>query len=321
MAPGAVDSLPSASFILGIGLGMEMAAKEKKKQCFVVGPIGGDDSDDRIHADWLLEAIIQPVFEEHFPDFEVTRADKLSKPGQITTQVITALLDAELVIADLTTLNPNAFYEIGIRHTIQKPIIHMHLEGQSIPFDISAFRSIKFARRRPSDIKLACASLTEFVRDALSEDHEVDNPVTFSRGKVEFEKTATPSERIIQEQMEDVLGRLSAIEKSSSASAAFSSDAAKSLSKDWAQKFSINVVPKSSLKIIVTDPSNRPEKKMIQDIEWSAARYFNSISMSPSLEEDGVFVEVASSNENLPKIFEFMKDLNEHGYAAGFFTS
>lgn len=298
-----------------------MAAKEKKKQCFVVGPIGGDDSEDRIHADWLLEAIIQPVFQDHFPDFEVTRADKLSKPGQITTQVITALLDAELVIADLTTLNPNAFYEIGIRHTIQKPIIHMHLEGQSIPFDISAFRSIKFSRRRPSDIKLACVSLAEFVKDALSEDHEVDNPVTFSRGKVEFEKTATPSERIMQEQMEDVLGRLSAMERTSSSLATFNKNASRVLSEELARFTSEKVPPKSFLKILVTDPTQRPTSKMMKDIEWSAARYFSSISMSPALEEGGVFVEVASSNDKLPNMFEFLKDLQSHGFEAGFFTT
>ncbi|MDR7145186.1 hypothetical protein [Rhizobium sp. BE258] len=127
----------------------------EKKTCFVVGPIGDDDSDDRIHADWLLEEIIEPVFREHFPDFHVARADRMPNPGQITTQVITALLDSELVIADLTTLNPNAFYEIGIRHTIQKPIIHMHLEGQRIPFDVASVRSVKFSRRRPSDLRSA----------------------------------------------------------------------------------------------------------------------------------------------------------------------
>ncbi len=60
-----------------------MTGKSEKKTCFVVGPIGDDDSEDRIHADWLLEDIIQPVFLEHFQEFEVSRADKISNPGQI----------------------------------------------------------------------------------------------------------------------------------------------------------------------------------------------------------------------------------------------
>jgi hypothetical protein len=189
-----------------------MTKKDQKKKCFVVGPIGSDDSDDRVHADWLLEDIIEPVFDEHFKDFEVTRADKMSNPGQITSQVITSLLDAELVIADLTTLNPNAFYEIGIRHTIQKPIIHVHLEGQRMPFDIAAFRSIKFSLRRPADIRAARSTLTNFVKEALNPDHQVDNPVTFSRGKIEFSENATPAEKLMLEQMDAMSNRLKALE-------------------------------------------------------------------------------------------------------------
>ncbi|WP_143749206.1 hypothetical protein [Mesorhizobium sp. WSM3882] len=136
----------------------------KPKLCFVVGPIGDEESEDRTHADWLLEEIIEPVFQETFRDFRVERADKISDPGRIDAQVITALLNAELVVADLTTLNPNALYEIGIRHTVQKPIIHMHLEGQKIPFDIASFRSIRFSRRRPRDIRDAREALKRVCR-------------------------------------------------------------------------------------------------------------------------------------------------------------
>lgn len=184
------------------------------KLCFVVGPIGNDDSEDRIHADWLLEEIILPVFSEHFSAYRVERADKISSPGRIDTQIITALLTADLVIADLTTLNPNAFYEIGIRHAIQKPVIHMHLDGQPIPFDISSFRSIMFSRKRPRDVRAARESLLEFAQTVTEEGYEVDNPVTFSRGKVEFEKTATPAEKITQDQLAEISTRLANLERS-----------------------------------------------------------------------------------------------------------
>src|SRR4029077_4166673 len=86
------------------------------KTCFVVGPIGDAGSPTRGHADWLLDEIIQPVFAEHFKDFEVIRSDKIAQPGMIDSEVINHLLDADLVIADLTFQNPNVFYEMGIRH-------------------------------------------------------------------------------------------------------------------------------------------------------------------------------------------------------------
>jgi hypothetical protein len=52
-------------------------------ECFVVCAIGGDGSPERKHADWVLEEIIEPVFEKDFSTFKVTRADKLKTPGLI----------------------------------------------------------------------------------------------------------------------------------------------------------------------------------------------------------------------------------------------
>lgn len=188
-------------------------ANKQSKSCFVVGPIGDDDSEDRVHADWLLEEIIQPVFEGKFSEFVVTRADKISEPGRIDAQVISALLDSDLVVADLTTLNPNAFYEIGIRHMVQKPIIHVHLEGERIPFDVGMFRSIKFSRRTPGDLKKARAALEAAVRAVISEDHQIDNPVTVARGKIELQRSASTAEAVLLNEIQALKNRFASIEK------------------------------------------------------------------------------------------------------------
>jgi hypothetical protein len=119
-----------------------------KKLCFVVGPIGDPDSEVRIHADWFLEEIVEPVFDE-LGGYSVVRADRISSPGMIDAQVIKHLIDAEVVVADLSALNPNVFYEIGIRHMIQKPIIHMQLVDDKIPFDVSLYRAINFPEFGP----------------------------------------------------------------------------------------------------------------------------------------------------------------------------
>jgi len=147
-----------------------------------------------------------------YADFCVERADKLTRPGSINDQVITALITAELVIADISTLNANAFYEIGIRHMVQKPIIHMHLVGQRIPFDIAPFRSIEFSRARPRDLREARITLKQFVDTVLSEGYEVDNPVTYARGKIQFSETATEPEKLIQDQLDTIIERIIRIE-------------------------------------------------------------------------------------------------------------
>ncbi|TAV73174.1 hypothetical protein [Rhizobium leguminosarum] len=254
----------------------------KKKLCFVVGPIGDDDSDDRIHADWLLEDIITPVFDEHFEDFEVTRADKISNPGQITSQVITSLLDAELVIADLTTLNPNAFYEIGIRHTIQKPIIHMHLEGQRIPFDIAPFRSIKFSRRRPVDIRGARTALLAAVQEATKDDHEVDNPVTFSRGKVEFEKTATPTERLLTDQIGDVRARLEFIEGYVAGGVTISRNTINYDSFEGSNVNRLLALPRKIAIVVRARSRNMSVNTFLKMVDEWASKAFESFNLEPS---------------------------------------
>lgn len=188
-----------------------MPETPEKKLCFVVGPIGAAGSDIRIHADWLLKGIIQPVFGE-FPDFQVKRADEDARPGMITSQIISDLLDAELVIADLSSLNPNAFYEIGIRHMVQKPIIHMQLEGEMLPFDVLPFRTIRFGRSQIEQIEKAKGDLKSAVEAILEPGFEPENPVTMARGRLQLQKHATPEIRLLFEQVDALRSQLNNLE-------------------------------------------------------------------------------------------------------------
>lgn len=126
---------------------------DDRKLCFVIGPIGDAGSETRRHADWLLQGIIQPVFVEHFQNFDVQRSDQISAPGSISSQIINRLHSAELVIADMSRENANAFYEMGIRHMKRLPTIHMYSEGQDIPFDVKPYRAIPFKYNEPHDLE------------------------------------------------------------------------------------------------------------------------------------------------------------------------
>jgi hypothetical protein len=184
---------------------------EIERCCFVVSRIGEQNSAERIHADWFLEAIVEPVFEAR-PRFKVERADKIDHPGLIDAQVIQKLLAADLVVADITGLNPNVFYEIGIRHMAQKPIIHMHEVGERIPFDVSLYRSIPYSRLRPRDLAEARANLDAMVERALAPGYQVENPVTNARGRYELERHATPEQQVLIEQLRGIEVRLAKIE-------------------------------------------------------------------------------------------------------------
>ena len=52
------------------------------------------------------------------------------------------LVQSQICVADLSYGNPNAFYELGVRHMIKKPTIQIIRKGDKIPFDVSQGRTI-----------------------------------------------------------------------------------------------------------------------------------------------------------------------------------
>lgn len=183
--------------------------------CFVIGPIGSEGSEPRIHADWLYHGIILPVFKDGFPDFLVERADTIATPGMVSSQIINRLHDAELVVADLSFHNANAFYEMSIRHNVGKPIIHMIRKGESIPFDVIPHRAIYFSNATPEEHDKARALLAPAVTAALDPNFKADNPILHARGRLELEKNASPEQFIFLDMLSNMERRIASIEQTS----------------------------------------------------------------------------------------------------------
>gem|GEM_PF-7125758 len=193
---------------------VEESTERTQKTCFVVGPIGGAGTDVRTHADWLLDGIIKPTFREHYPDFEVVRSDTITAPGMIDTQMINHLLDADLVIVDMSLLNANAFYEMGIRHMARKPVIHMFVAGTAIPFDVKPYRAIEFSLVQHAHLGAAQQQLKRAIQDAISPDYMPDNPVTKAQNYTQIERTAEPADKILMKELLSLKSEVSALKKS-----------------------------------------------------------------------------------------------------------
>ena len=112
------------------------------KTCFVVCPIGNEDSSERKRSDTVLQYFIKPVCENL--GFTVVRVDELNTVDNIDSTVIKYLSESELVIADMTGHNPNAFYEFGYRQALRLPLIPIIEEGEKIPFDVTTLRTIPY---------------------------------------------------------------------------------------------------------------------------------------------------------------------------------
>jgi hypothetical protein len=185
------------------------SADTKIKSCFIIGPIGEAGSGVRRVADWLLKGIIKPVLEHDEFNYLVKRADDDANPGSITNAVIADITNADLVIADLTGFNPNAFYELGIRHTLKKPVIHIIAEQVKLPFDNADQRTIFIDIGDIDNVESAKASLAKAVRLVSTDGYKVTNPVTLAGAISEFGQSADPEKQIVA----DVVERLSSLER------------------------------------------------------------------------------------------------------------
>ncbi|MEA3208192.1 MAG: hypothetical protein QOE70_1249 [Chthoniobacter sp.] len=148
--------------------------------CFVVIGFGRktDYATGRVlDLDKTYEQLIRPAFDAI--DVNCFRAIDANRTGGIDDIMYRWLYDADIVVADLSTLNANVFYELGVRHA-QKPnttvIIAESVLMQKIPFDLSHFVIHQYQHGgdeiAKEDREKFTAHLTGVVRDILEADQK-----------------------------------------------------------------------------------------------------------------------------------------------------
>jgi hypothetical protein len=113
-----------------------------RRGCFVISPIGAQDSEAREHADDVFAYIIQPAADAC--DVHVYRADQVHKAGWISDQTFKAILKEDFCIALLTGLNPNVFYELAIAQSVGKPVIALVDRKTVVPSDVKDLRRVEY---------------------------------------------------------------------------------------------------------------------------------------------------------------------------------
>jgi MAP3K TRAFs-binding domain len=109
-------------------------AGARTKRCFVVMGFGvkSDFATGRtLDLDKSYRLLIKPVVEEK--GLTCVRADEIRHSGSIDVIMYQELLMADVVIADLSTANPNALYELGIRHAL-KPRTTIVISENKLPY-------------------------------------------------------------------------------------------------------------------------------------------------------------------------------------------
>jgi hypothetical protein len=154
--------------------------------CFVVmgfnektAYYGGKKKPRILNLDMTYENVIKPAVLA--AGYSCMRADEIMHSGMIDKPMYEHLLEADVVVADLSTSNANALYELGVRHALRPhTTIVMAEEEFAFPFDVARLNILRY-KHLGSDIgasesRRATGELTRRLQ-AIAARGEIDSPV------------------------------------------------------------------------------------------------------------------------------------------------
>lgn len=124
-------------------------------------------------------------------DFLFSHAGEEDNQQNILKDIVQAIYDSDIIIANLTGLNPNVFYELGIAHTLNKKVIIITEDISTLPFDLKSYRAKEYSTHFVKFAELIDA-LNKYMYGAITGEVVYSNPVSdFLSTKSEKEVTAS----------------------------------------------------------------------------------------------------------------------------------
>ena len=104
--------------------------------CFVVMPFAGPIGS-------YFQHVYEPAIKK--AGLKAVRADAdIFGTGKIIDQIWSGINASKVLVAELTTKNPNVFYELGLAHALDKPVVLVSSNEEDVPFDLRHIRVIYY---------------------------------------------------------------------------------------------------------------------------------------------------------------------------------
>ncbi len=197
-----------------------MADTKDKKLCFVITPIGDNNSDIRRHIDGIIDQAIVPALGEKY---NVVVAHRKYEIGSINDRVVRSVFEADLVIANLTNTNPNVMYELAIRYSFGKPAIVIAEEGTNLPFDVIDENTI-FYRNDPTGANDLKQKLIEYEKSIAVEKKEYGPVYKVIKTVPIYDEVESGKDISSDKLLQYVIDRLDSLEKKLNLKMQISSD-------------------------------------------------------------------------------------------------
>lgn len=147
------------------------------KKCFVIMPFGEkkDPEGNAIDFDAIYKGFIKDAVEDL--GIECIRCDEIAETGWIHSKMFRHIFESEIAVVDITLLNPNVFYELGIRHALNKHVtVLIRKEGTPSPFNIQGFQMLEYKLGDPENLENGKKRIGEFIKNGLASQN-IDSPV------------------------------------------------------------------------------------------------------------------------------------------------
>ena len=149
-------------------------------RCFVIMPYGKTEEDKKKYS-LLYRFFIRDAVEQlNINDLKIEciRSDIEGRGGHILSNVIDDLTESDLVIADISDLNWNVAYELGIRHALRRSGTILICNDQTVlPFDIQSMNFFIYPTDWLAGIDELVEKLRKVISSRINHSNHCDSPV------------------------------------------------------------------------------------------------------------------------------------------------
>lgn len=157
------------------------------RTCFVIMPFREKDVVNEkgvtrtVNFDWIYEKIFEPAIGNvTLPEggkLQARRTDQDFFSSDISQDMFEYLEYSRIALTDLSGLNPNVMYELGVRHRARPAgTVLLRQVGVKIPFDINQIKAFPYEYEPQEEAARAGTDITQLLSNSL-EENRIDSPV------------------------------------------------------------------------------------------------------------------------------------------------
>lgn len=251
--------------------------------CFVIMPISMPDElaakygGDNQHFLHILEHLFEPALKK--AKLDVLRP-VMTGDANIQAQIIQNLESADYVLCDMSTLNPNVFFELGVRTALNRPAILVRDDlTPRAPFDTNTINHHEYVHQlRPWNVTVQIDQLTEHIESTVSRGDQQNSLWRYFGLTRTGEPTADASQRSTDERLDFLTEQVASISRS--------------------------LLPPGSARSRLSNPALEPARLFLEEVVRAEAGLYGATIRSATVDVDRL--EVEFSDPPPPPVLDYI---------------